>query len=179
MLYVNLLDEKTAKPEGQEILNKLKSKFGKIPNIYKAMSNSPVALKSLLEFRETLSKASFNPKEIETIALVTGEENSCGYCLAAHSAIAKSVGLKDEEVKSIRAINISDAKLMALADLTKEIVRSKGNPCKGRIEAFLNVGYSKEALIDLVAWVSLNIFTNYFNHIFETDIDFPKVSAIK
>ena len=32
-------------------------------------------------------------------------------------------------------------------------------------------------IVEIIAHVALNVFTNYFNRAAETDIDFPKVSA--
>ncbi|MBF0386197.1 MAG: carboxymuconolactone decarboxylase family protein [Candidatus Omnitrophica bacterium] len=175
MLYVKALKEKEGNQQAQEILNNVKAKIGMVPNIYAAMANSPSALKALLNFRETLGKGSLSAKEIEVIALAAAEENECEYCLCAHSAIGKSVGLSEEQIKEIRSNKSKDTKISALSELTREIVKTKGNPAKAKLDLFFKAGYSPEALIDLIAFIALNIYTNYFNHIFETDIDFPKV----
>ena len=39
-------------------------------------------------------------------------------------------------------------------------------------------GFTDGDLAEVVANVALNIFTNYFNHVAETDIDFPKAEAL-
>jgi alkylhydroperoxidase family enzyme len=39
-------------------------------------------------------------------------------------------------------------------------------------------GFDDGAIAEVVAQVALNIFTNYFNHVAGTDIDFPRVPAL-
>ena len=41
------------------------------------------------------------------------------------------------------------------------------------IDALRKVGYSDGDIAEIVAHVSLNLFTNYFNHVAKTEIDFP------
>ena len=44
-------------------------------------------------------------------------------------------------------------------------------------QAVIESGYSSAEIVEIVANVALNIFTNYFNHVAETEIDFPHVSS--
>ena len=99
--------------------------------------------------------------------------NDCHYCLAAHTAIAKMSGLSEEETVQLRSGTIGDAKLKAVTALTADIVKTQGRPSGNTVDAFFAAGYSKAALVELIALVSLNIFTNYFNHIADTAVDFP------
>ena len=159
----------------QKIFDGLKQKIGMVPNIYAAIAHSPVMLKALLAYGETIKSGEFSPKETEAIALTTGEENSCQYCLSAHSAIAQKLGFNEQEIVQLRKGGIEDTKLKALTALTREIVAQRGYPSHGLIEEFFSVGYSQAALAELIGLISLNIFTNYFNHIAKTEIDFAEV----
>lgn len=38
-------------------------------------------------------------------------------------------------------------------------------------------GVSDQKIVEVIATVAVNIFTNYFNHIAGTEIDFPVVQA--
>ena len=37
-------------------------------------------------------------------------------------------------------------------------------------------GYGEGEIAEIIAAVALNIFSNYFNHIAETEVDFPPVA---
>ena len=173
MGYLPVLNLETANPEAKQILSNLKAKLGFVPNIYAAMANSPKALSALLSFGSAMSGGALNKKESEAIALAVGQDNSCDYCIAAHTAIAKGAGFSAEEAKDLRQAKSSDDKLDALAKLAKEISATRGHPSEGVLKKFYAVGYNDAALAEVIASVAHNLFTNYFNHIAATEIDFP------
>ena len=39
-------------------------------------------------------------------------------------------------------------------------------------------GFGEEEIVEIVAHVALNIFTNYFNLVAQTEIDFPRIADI-
>ncbi len=173
MSYVNAVRYEEAAPEVRELLDGIKKKLRRIPNVYAMIARSPVALKAFLEYGETLKKGELGPQELEAVALSIAQVNRCDYCLAAHTAIAKMSGLSEEDTWQLRTGTSRDVKLKAAAALAKDIVETQGRPSREKVDAFFAAGYSQAALVELIALVSLNIFTNYFNHIAETEVDFP------
>ncbi len=162
-------------PEARESVAGIKKKLGKIPNIYGVMAHSPAAVKAFLLFKDTLGAGQLSPREAEAIALVTAQETDCLYCLAAHTVISKMQGMTEEEIMDIRKAQSPDPKVDALARLTRDIISSDGNPSEENMRAFYEAGYSKGALVELVAQIALNIFTSYFNKIAQTPVDYPGV----
>ena len=179
MKNLEILKKEQVAPETQEIFDNLKKAAGMVPNVYAVAANSHSGLKALLGLGETLKKGNFSGKEEEAIALAVGQTNQCGYCLSAHTALGKMRGFSQEETVDIRTGEIEDIKLKILTDLTKEITATRGFPKQGSIDRFFEVGYSKGALVDLIGFVALNTFTNYLNHIADTEIDFPIAPALK
>ena len=179
MENLEVLTYEQASPEAKEIFDSIKKKFGKVPNIYATIAHSPVALKAFLQYGDALKSGQFTPKEIEAIALVVGEVNDCAYCLAAHTALGKLNGFSEEETIKLRTVTIEDPKLRALTVLTKEIISTNGYPPEVAVEAFFEAGYNKAALVELIAVVSLNLFTNIFNHVASTKIDFPAAPQLE
>ena len=173
MKNLEVLTREEVGTETQEVFDALKGKVGMVPNLYAAVANSPKALNALLTLGENLSGGEFSGKEVEVIALAVGQNNHCDYCLSAHTAIGKLNGFTAEETLQIRNGEIADEKLNALAALATAITETKGRPEQGLIDRFFEVGYSKAALAELIGFVALNTFTNYFNHIAATKIDFP------
>lgn len=168
----------SANPEQKKIMEAIKAKLGKVPNIYASLAQSPAALQGLLGLGETLKKGVLTAKEIESIALAVGQDNACEYCLSAHTVIGQMSGLSQQEITEARKHASQDKKLDALIKLAVEINKTKGNPSAKTIEVFRQAGYSDAALVEVIAWVAQNIFTNYFNHINKTEVDFPKAPAI-
>ncbi len=162
----------------QQIFDKLSSAMGRVPNLYATYANSPVALKANLELGETLKSGSFNAREVEGIALAIAEANGCDYCLAAHTAVGRKVGLTESEIVQIRAGDITDPKLRSLTDLAREIITSRGRPSEEILNRFYGAGYNDSALVELIGFVALNTFNNYLNHIADTEVDFPAVPEL-
>jgi alkylhydroperoxidase family enzyme len=92
--------------------------------------------------------------------------------------IGKMAGLTDEETLESRQGISRDPKMDALLELAVEIAQTRGRPLRKVVDGFKAAGYSDAALIEVIAWVTFNAFTNYFNHIAATEIDFPQPPAI-
>ena len=71
-----------------------------------------------------------------------------------------------------------DSKNNALLGFVRLLVDQRGRVSDGDLATLRSVGFDDGAIAEIVANVALNIFTNYFNHVAETDIDFPKAEPI-
>jgi uncharacterized peroxidase-related enzyme len=147
-------------------------------DIFKCMAASPAALDTYLGMAGALSKASLSAKEREVIQLVVGQANNCAYCTAAHTAIGKSVGLTDAQTIEVRRGAPTDPKLNALAKFALALHEKKGFISDGDFASFKAAGYSEAHAVEAVACYALAVYTNYFNHMNNTPIDFPPAPTI-
>ena len=168
----------TANEDQKKVLEGIQAKMGKLPNIYATMAHSPSTLQAMLAYSVGLKKGVLTPKEIEAIALAVAQNNNCDYCVAAHTVIGKMAGLTEAETLEARQGISSDPKMDALLELAVEVSQKRGRPLGKVVEAFKAAGYSDAALIEVIAWVAYNLFTNYFNHVADTEVDFPKPPEI-
>lgn len=175
MPTVAALTPETASQEAKPLLDAIQKKMGKIPNIFKNMANSPAALQAYLDLSKACNATSFSPALREQIALVVGQANQCHYCLSAHSAIGKSAGLTDAEILNARKGHGKSGKEEAILHFAKEMVEKKGHLDPSAIDTLKRAGVSEKELVELVLVITLNIYTNYFNHITDPVIDFPIV----
>ena len=67
-------------------------------------------MNTYLNISGALSQGGLSPRERELIALRVSELNACGYCLAAHSAIAGSVGVPKETIIDARQGNSTEGR---------------------------------------------------------------------
>ncbi|MAY75668.1 MAG: peroxidase [Phycisphaerae bacterium] len=177
MARLKAVDPANASGEAQKLFEgPLK---GKHFNIFKLLANSPAALNAYVAFSGALGKASLSAKEQEVIQLAIGQENACDYCLAAHTAVGKGAGLNEDQILGARRGRVeSDPKLDAIARFAKAIHEKRGHVSDADVEAFRGAGYDDGAIAEVVASYALATFTNYFNHIAETEVDFPAAQAI-
>ncbi len=160
------------------LMDTVKSKLGMVPNIARAMANSPAALDGYLTLSGALSQGDFSAQQREQIALAVAQVNGCNYCLAAHSAVGKMVGLTSEQILDSRRGTAIDPRSDAVVRFAKQVVEKRGWVTDGDLADARAAGLNNTAITEIVANVALNIFTNYFNHVAETDIDFPKAEPI-
>ncbi|MBK7598307.1 MAG: carboxymuconolactone decarboxylase family protein [Acidobacteria bacterium] len=176
MPRLNAIDPKEATGKAKELLDGVKTKLGIVPNLMRTFANSPAALEGYLSFSGALGDGLLKAKVREQIALTVADANNCEYCLSAHTAIGKMVGLNDSEIVSSRQASSGDAKTDAALKFAHQIVVKRGEVLNSEIETVRNAGFSDGEITEIVANVALNIFTNYFNHVAQTVVDFPKVS---
>ena len=152
---------------------------GKHFNIFKSMAASPAVLQTYLGMSGALSGTELSAAEREIIQLTVGEANNCGYCVAAHTAIGKGAGLSEAQTIAARRGSIGDnAKYGALVNFTLALHEKKGFVSDEDIAAFTGAGFSQGAIGEVVAVYALAVFTNYFNHVNDTPVDFPAAPAI-
>jgi uncharacterized peroxidase-related enzyme len=159
------------------LLEAVKKQIGSTPNLFLLTANSPAALEGYLGLNGALAKGALNPATRERIALAVAQINGCGYCLAAHSFMAKNIAKLDPaEIAANRAGRSADEKADAAVRLAVKIVDKRGAIAASDLAAARAAGHSDAELVEIVAHVALNTLTNYINEAFETEIDFPRVS---
>jgi uncharacterized peroxidase-related enzyme len=165
--------------QSKELLEIVKAKLGGTPNLLTTMAHSPAVLKSYLEFSGALGDASLSAAVREQIALAIANVNKCAYCAAAHTVIGKGAGLSGEQAVAAQRGEAGDAKAQAVLDLALAINEKRGWIGDDDFKAATDAGVTQAEILEVVAVVSLNILTNYLNHVIGTEVDFPKVDLVE
>lgn len=158
----------------KEILNKALKQVGFIPNMYGYMVNSPALLDTyLFGYNQFRNSSELSAIEQEVVFLTISRENECHYCVSAHSMIADAFSKVPTEVTDAIRNNteIHDSKLNALSRFTKELLNTRGRPCKAEVAKFIAAGYSEEHVLSVLLALSVKVISNYANHLFETPLD--------
>ena len=119
-----------------------------------------------------------NAQQREVVALTVAEANGCEYCLAAHSTIGKMVGLSPEAIEAARRSDGIDDASRAVARFATSVLESRGRVSDAELEAFHAAGFGDDAVVEIVAHVALNVYTNFFNNLAETVVDFPAAGPL-
>lgn len=178
MPRIQPVSQTTADSATVQLLSGVEKKLGMVPNLISTMANSPAVAKAYLGFSQALAGGQLPARLREQLALVVGETNQCGYCLAAHTALGQGAGLSEAETCDARRAIASDAKVQAALEFAREIVTERGQVSDESLLAIRQAGYNDGEIAEIVGNVALNLFTNYFNHVAGTEIDFPAVPEL-
>jgi uncharacterized peroxidase-related enzyme len=179
MARITQISPESATGQARDLLGAVKQKLGFVPNMTRAMANAPVVLDGYLQLSGALSKGSLSARVREQIALAVAQANDCDYCLAAHSAIGGMVGLTAEQIRDSRVGTAVDPKADALVRFALKVVSARGAVSISDLDEVREAGFDDGAIAEVVANVALHVFTNYFNRMAETDLDFPEAPALK
>jgi len=167
-------------PEASKpILDAVNRQLGVVPNLFRLIANSPTALTAFSGFQGTLSKT-FDVKTRERIALAVAQVNGCDYCLSAHTYLGLNLAkLSPEEIALNRKGGSGDAKAHAAVQFAANVAKARGHVSDTDIKLVRDAGFTDAQLVDIVALVAENSFTNYLNVVAGTEIDFPVIRAVE
>ena len=175
MPRISTLTIDSAPQESKPLLQGVNEKMGKVPNLFATLAHSPAALQTYFNLKDAISKGSIGDKVGESLAIAIAKKASCGYCANAHYTIGGMVGLDDDE----RALNLqgksNDPKVQAAIEFAFAILDKRGFVDDSDLESFKSAGWTDSDVLEVLSIVTLNTFTNYANHIAQTESDFPAV----
>jgi uncharacterized peroxidase-related enzyme len=161
--------------ERQQLLAQIQGAFGATPNMFKAVANSTAALKSMWGSFGALGGGVFNAKLGEQIAVAIADRNDCEYCLAAHTALGRKAGASAEEMSAAQAGQSADPKTAAALRFVVAVVNNRAQIADEDVAALRDAGFNDEEIVEIMAHVALNLFTNYVNVALKVPVDFPSV----
>ncbi|QBE61765.1 carboxymuconolactone decarboxylase family protein [Pseudoduganella lutea] len=172
---VALLTRDTATGASQPLLEQIHGAFGVTPNMFKAVANSPAALASMWAAFGALGSGTLGAKLGEQIAVAIADINDCEYCLAAHTALGRKAGATSDEMTAAQAGQSHDPKTAAALTFATRVVRNRGKVGAEEVDALRAAGFEDGQVVEIVAHVALNLFTNYVNVALAVPVDFPQV----
>lgn len=136
------------------------------------MAESPELLKAYTQIALLFNETSLSPVEKNVVWLTVSHNNSCHYCMAIHSMVAKMFKLPDDMIEALRSnLPLEDVKLETLRQFTSLLVEKSGGIQKEDIETFIAAGYTRKNVLELVVGIGQKIISNYVNHIVHTPLD--------
>jgi uncharacterized peroxidase-related enzyme len=170
--------DRNSSSKADDLLKVVEKQMGMVPNMIATMAHSPVVAQAYLRFHQSLSAGSLPSSLREQIALTVSEADQCNYCVSAHSFLGSQLGLNDTDLMDARHGTSSDEMADAALTFAKKIVADRGHVSDEDVEEIRRAGFNDGEIAEIIANVALSIFTNYFNHIAETEVDFPPVPSL-
>jgi len=144
-----------------------------VPNFLRLLARSPAALDAYVLSKKALERGQLAPSQREMIALAVAAINGSNYCLAAHELAGQRAGLTGTEICQAQKASAKEPKTQALLHFVQALVLQRGEVSDPDFAAIRSAGFSEGEIIEVLANVVLNIFTNYFNLLAKTEVDYP------
>jgi uncharacterized peroxidase-related enzyme len=178
MARLTRISPETVSGRARGLLDTVKAKLGLVPNMTRAMANSPAALDDYLQLSRALGEGVLSDRVRKQIALAVAQANGYDYGLAAHSAVGRMVGLTADQIRDCRLGNAVDPKADALIRFALKVLDARGRVDDTDLEAVRRAGFDNAAIAEVVANAALHVFTNSFNRMAGTVLGFPAVAAL-
>ena len=175
MSRLTVIDANNANEEQKALLDAIAAQLGMVPNFLKVFANSPAALRAFLGLHGIAGEGSLDAQTRERIALALAEQNSCEYCLSAHTAIGRKAGLSGAEIEANRAGSSQDAKAAAAVKFARSLVEHRGEVSTAELLEVRSAGYDDAQIVEIITHVGMNFLTNILGKASRVEIDFPKV----
>ena len=176
MPNVPLIDRENATGNVKDQLDQIAATFGGVPAMFRAVANSPAALTSMWGAFGAFGGGALGAALGEQIAVAVADRNACGYCLAAHTALGAKAGLSRDALAAAQTGESDDPRTAALLGFALKLVDERGQVSSADVDAVRAHGWSDEQIVETIAQVALNLFTNYVNIALDVPIDFPSVA---
>jgi uncharacterized peroxidase-related enzyme len=161
-------------PSGQ-VYAQIKKAIGNVPKTFAAIAaHGPAPLKAILAADTVLAAGTLTKREQEIIKLIISGAGGCDYCVAAHNYLAQLAGVKPDALRQIREGQpTGDTKRDALVRFVRKLAHSSGTVSDEDFAAIKAAGYTDAQLVEISLAFATTVFTNVFNRINDTEIDFP------
>lgn len=177
MSRIQPIDRSTSHDGVSRSFAAVEKQLGVVPNMMRTMAQSPRVLEGYLGLNAALARGALPAVLREGIALAVAEANACDYCLSAHTALGRRAGLSDDQLSDSREGHASEPEANAALQFALAVLESRGGVSDEELARIRAAGFSEGEIVEIIAHVALNIFTNYVNRAADTEIDFPKVTA--
>jgi alkylhydroperoxidase family enzyme len=174
MTNFTLHDQQSAPQKSQELLDTSIKAFGMIPALHAVMAEAPGLLEGYQQLHQLFLDSSFDDEETTVVWQTINVEHACHYCVPAHTGIAKSMEVDDAITDALRnETPLPTDRLEALRDFTLAVVRGRGNVDDSAVQAFLDAGFTKRQILEVILGTAQKVMSNYTNHLADTPVDKP------
>jgi uncharacterized peroxidase-related enzyme len=170
-----LVDVDTEDESVSKLFSSVQANSGRVTNMMRAMANSPIVLETYLSVNSILARGLLSAELRELLAVTVAQGNQCQYCLSAHTAKGKKLGLDAQTMEFAQLSTAEDPKIEAALKFARLLIDKRGALRKEALEHLRSAGYTDGEIAEIILVTTFNIFPNYFNKVADTDLDFEKV----
>ena len=164
--------QETAPEASKPLVANAQAAFGFLPNLLAGMAEAPALLEGYMTLANIFNKSNLSETERQVILMTNNRLNGCTYCMAAHTTISQGAKVPADVIQALRdGSAIADPKLEALRQFSVAINEKKGWVDQSDLDAFLDAGYTRQTVLEVILGTSLKVMSNYTNHVAHTPVD--------
>lgn len=152
MARLPLIDPATAEPRAAELLRSIAGERGQPFNVYRMLANSPAMLERVYALASELWSGALQKRMLELVILRVAQLTQSDYEWARHRAIARRVGVGDEQVDALlrwrEQQHLYDAATCAALALAEEV--TLGIEARPQTVALAHAELGDRATLELV-----------------------------
>ena len=148
-------------------------KLAEAPRFLQVMANSPAAFRAYILADAALLRGELTRRQRQQVALAVAEINGSTYSLSALNAAGERHGLTHHEMQSACNAVTADPRTQTMLRFTQAVVLQRGEISDEDFQALVKAGFTNAQIIEIVANIALNIFSNYFNSVVKMEVDSP------
>tara|TARA_R110000782_G_scaffold18459_5_gene50781 strand:- start:804 stop:1340 length:537 start_codon:yes stop_codon:yes gene_type:complete len=169
-----LYTKDNAPEESKPLLKDSLELFGFVPNLHGVMAEVPGMLSTYKDLHNAFQATSFDKEELTVVWQTINIEHECHYCVPAHTGIAHMMKVDTAIINAlVNKTEMPTKKLQALHETTLALVRNRGHLSDSELNTFIEAGYEKRNLLEIILGLSQKVMSNYVNHLAETPVDEP------
>jgi len=162
-------------PDAVEQVRELAKEFygGFVPNQIKVLNeHSPAAARMYIATMDLVEQGELEDHEREAVILAVSRYNDCHYCTRTHAFLGRQAGLDQETIEAIHKGGLpADARLRTLVQATRRLLDKRGWLEEEDLESLEQAGVGRTELYEINTLIGLKIFSNYVNHVAQTEVD--------
>ncbi len=153
-------DDLTAPERSLPVLKGALAGGGQLPNFVGVLAGSPAALRAYARMRSELRHGALPLKTQQRIALAVAEHQRSTYTLSTLARTAREAGLGLDEIMLARRFESGEEREAAILRFVRGLLESEGVPPLHLHEAAREADWTDEQILEAVAHVGLNTFSN-------------------
>ncbi len=176
MPWIQPIEAETVSRQTEEILKEIEGAFGMVPNLFKTYAHhQPLLEANWNKVKAVMMQGNLSRKVKEAIAVVISKDNSCSYCVKAHTAALKSIGVSDQEIRDIKEkIKKADfnEKEQALIHFARKANLKPLKITEGDFQVLKKTGASDPEILEALGVMEIFTSFNKFLDSLKVEIDF-------
>ncbi len=158
------------------ILREIRKAFGMVPNLFKTYAHHPPLLQANWQkVKAVMFEGSLSRELKETIAVLVSKDNGSAYCVAAHTAALRSIGVTEDEISALEQgvdKTTSNGKEKALIHFVRKANREPLRITEADFQALRQAGAQDVEIIETLGVMEVFTALNKFVDSLQVEIDF-------
>ena len=172
MAEFEIYSEENHPEKSADVIAKANKAYGFVPNLLGALSEAPAVAQAYMDLASAVGNSSLTLEERHVAWFTINTYHGCDYCMAAHTATAKRQKVADDVIEAARMDESYESpKLQALKTFVLEVLDDRGWVSGDKIDVFLEAGFTKQNVLEIILLIAHKTISNYSNHVVHTPLD--------